>query len=193
MTKNRTRLVIGALGLLLLIGLGWAVGAYRSSARIARVQALAEQVSALPPEQSKAAREQLRVEMARLSPDQRRQVFEQGFDRRLDAYFAASPSERTAMLDRMIARFRSRPGSDGPRTRPASPTKTVGTVASGSSPNRGGGRGSWRNLSPEQRDQRRRARLDRTTPEQRARRSEFFAALRARREQLGLASGTRRR
>jgi hypothetical protein len=127
-------------------------------------------------------------EIEALTPEQRQQIWEsmgETFRRREDArmaaYFALPPKDRTAYLDKTIKEmeqrrkemtaFRSQAGQSG-QSRP-----------SGSA---GGGPRPPRQSTFDARIQHRNERLDRSTPEQRAQRYAFVAALNQRRSELGL-------
>lgn len=109
-----------------------------------------------------------------LGDDQRQQlrgnlqeVRRQEVEDRMDAYFEAPPEQRVAMLDQMIDRMQDGGGFRG---------------GGRFGPGRGNGQGQRRGLTPD----RMQRRLDNTTPEQRAKRSEFIQALRQRMEQRGV-------
>jgi hypothetical protein len=184
--KNRKRTV------LLLAALVFAAGAWgaflhlRAAAQLARVKALRDQVTEsarnLPAPERRALFGQLREEVQKLPPDQRRQLWG---DRRgrfredMEKYFKLSKEEKTAYLDDRLRRMeearkefeqnRSQNGQGGPQA---------------------GARGwAGRGGTPEEREQRRKEFLDRTTPEDRAMMSEFRKELNERRQQLGLPPG----
>jgi hypothetical protein len=183
------------------IALAGAVGAWmmweRPDPQVEQLLQLQQQVFNertwdLPEAERDRLRQQFQDQMDRLSDAQREEVwsqmgqtFMQRMDDRIQEYFALPESERVAFLDREIDRWEDRRREWGSRQGGVSSPVAGGSGA----PNRGGdgwwGRGP-RDNSPEGRDARRRARLDRTTPEQRARRSAYFEALRERREQRGL-------
>ncbi|MCA9184909.1 MAG: hypothetical protein R3E01_03270 [Pirellulaceae bacterium] len=136
----------------------------------------------------------LRARRDQLSERQQRQLRELGGQERgqrmqqqIQAYFDLSPKQRRAYLDQQIhemeqrrRQFASRANGAG---RAGSPQGRGGGGRGWGGPGQGGGRGP---RTDEQRDDFKRRRLDSTTPKQRAQMSEYFAALRERREQLGL-------
>ncbi len=132
---------------------------------------------------------------------------EKKMDDRIDEYFEKTPAERKAWLDEMSKNRRRFGGPPGKGQRPtakgksgAAKGKTLAKGKTGSASGKGqmagrpgggrggpggggwgGGGGRGRGSSPEQRAQRSRERLDKTSPEQRAKRAEFFAAMRGQR------------
>src|SRR5262249_3723725 len=130
----------------------------------------------LSPEQRRELGKQFRDETRQLSPEQRGELFKDrrdAFNKRIADYFKKSRVEQVAQLDEDIKRmdqFRGqRPGNGGPPNNP--PTYS----------------------SAEDRDTRKRQRLDQSTAEERAQRAEYFKQLNDRRRQLGIpASGARR-
>lgn len=145
-------------------------------------------------------RDQVRDEMGRLFRARERAE--------LASYFAMPPEKRQAELDRRIKAEQARakaweqerasraasasanrdprparqPGQGGSQGRP--------TATADGRPN-GGGRPptQWGNLTDEQIEARRKARLDHSSPEERARSAEYRRAMTVRREQLGISPG----
>lgn len=124
------------------------------------------------------------------------------------SYFALPPAQRQVELDRRIkadedrrkaweaerarrdqARQASNEGNrGGPPGGPGGPGGAGGRPGGGGPPGGGGGR---RNSTEESRNERSKQRLDHSTPEQRARQSEYRRAVEERRKQLGLSPGRR--
>src|SRR5205814_185050 len=131
----------------------------------------------LPPEQRRELQTQFRQEVAKLSPAQRGQLGEgrrQQSRERLKQFFRLSRAEQKKYLDAEIKRMEAR-------------RQEMARNGSGPPPGRAGNAGGGpRAATPEQRDQRRRQRLDQTSPEDRALASEYFKQLAERRRQLGL-------
>ncbi|HVK18364.1 MAG TPA: hypothetical protein VM533_15610 [Fimbriiglobus sp.] len=158
--RKRRRWLLALIALLvLLVGVG-TVGAIRGRGDVAKVQQLRKELftaKGATPEQRKATAEQFRQEMRKLSPGQRSELFLAGQREavaRLDAYFAMSSAEKRQHLDREIDRMEQRR-----KERANSPPRTGGP---GRRP------GGDRPRSAEETEKRRKERLDRTTPEQRA-------------------------
>jgi hypothetical protein len=157
----------------------------------ARLAALGENATEA---ERRALWEQMRGQMGELTDEQRRALFRDrqgGFENRMqgmiDGYFALGEQQRQAYLDQQIRamekrraemqqRFAQRPPNGGERGGPPRGDRPGGGGGErgpgGSGPGGGGGRGG--------------ARLDRSTPEQRAKSSAFFLAMEKRRKELGL-------
>jgi hypothetical protein len=198
--------------LLLIVALVWAFHG-RADAQVEKVKGM---LGDGPPQPGQW--EELRKEMDKLTPDQRRQVHEEMGQRRerqmdkdIDDFFKLPPDKRLAELDKRIKdmekrrqeweKRRPQPGQGG---NPGGQQPGGGARAGGAGPgpggmgpgpggagpgqgnaNRGGGPGG-RNRSPDARSGRTNQRLDNSSPQQRAQRSAYFAALQQRRLQLGL-------
>jgi hypothetical protein len=114
----------------------------------------------------------------------------------LDSYFNLPPERRQAELDRRIkaeegrreAREAARAARESQRSAPpagASLAGGSGAASSGrSGPPSGGGRG--RSMTEDERNARSKRRIDRSSPDERARRTEYRRAIDERRAQLGL-------
>ncbi len=159
--------------------------------QVAKVKALQQELvqsgDKLGADERRQKWQELRQETEKLSPAQREQLGAEARRRRqqeLDRYFTLSPAEKTHLLDQQIDRMEAArrqmqarggqgrgPGGNGP--------------AAGNGGPPGGDRGG---LSSEEREQRRKQRLDSTTPEERAHRDQFFKDLGARRAQRGLSA-----
>jgi hypothetical protein len=179
---NRGKRVVQALAVLvavlLLLGV---VQRFRAQAQVERVRRLSSRLTGedgrkLSEEERREAWRRVREEVGRLSPKQRSALREdrrKASRERLARFFKMSPAEKQSYLDQQIdsmEQLRKRWQSQGGRR--------------GNGP--GGPPGGGRSLSPEERDRRRKDRLDQTTPEERAQRAEFFKALSLRRQQRGL-------
>jgi len=118
-------------------------------------------------------------------------MFRSAFRARIDRYFALPPEQRQAEIDRQIAEEETwRKAFEAGRA-------AVNAVAGGGRPGQGGGQANsgntpWASRSEEERNRWRKGMVDRTTPEERARYTEWRRARDARREQLGLPTSTRR-
>ena len=137
-----------------------------------------------PPLRDRASREMGRLYAARAAAE-------------VDSYFALPSERRAAELDRRIRadekRRQARAQRDAARGQTAaagSPTGGAGRP-SGSGPT-AGGRRSGTGATEEERNARRKGFIDRTSPEERARRTEYRRAIDERRATLGLPAGSGR-
>lgn len=135
--------------------------------------------------------------------DQWMQKHDERMSQQLSAFFAMPPAERRASLDKMIetseafhkAMEASAAAAGGPPGAGGGPPGAEGRAGrGGASGQRGGGnsRRGWGNSTPEVRKQRERNRLNRTTPEYRAQRTEFVRVIQERRKELGLQPASMR-
>lgn len=138
-------------------------------------------------------------EVGQMTPEQRRQAFTKEFQpiiqARIDKFFTLETrEEQLAHLDADINQmeqlakwakmFQSIGGTFGPRR---DSKGAEGEPAADGPPKAGGPGGPGGNtMSAEERDKRRRERLDATTPEQRAKQAEYVRQLMERRKELGL-------
>lgn len=175
-----------AAGLILMVLL-WAAWLFRSNARMARAEELGRQLATarnLPPDQRREQWGAFRQEMAKLSPEQRREVGAKVFaDRRRETrekvsqYFKLPKKQQIAQLDAEINRMeemrrqRERARAAGQGNNPSS------------GPMNGAGSGS---RSAEQRDRMRQQRLDSSSPEDKALMTEYFKQMNQRRQQRNL-------
>jgi hypothetical protein len=165
--------------LLLVAGAAFWYWRTRPDPKVAHARELGKQLAdrSLNPTQRQELSKQLREEVRQLAPEQRRELFkdrQKRFQERIAAYFKKPRNEQVAQLDEDIKRM-----DEFRRQRPQG--------APVNNPNI-----SWTNVSSQDRDLRRRERLDQGTPEQRAQMAEYFRQLNARRGQLGLGPGGRR-
>lgn len=184
MTKRNV--ILACCVLLLLVGIGWAVVHFRTDPQLVKVEQLAAELTAvsddeIPPEQRRARWEQFR-EAVELLPEGQREAARQrvfdGFQERqrkeIATFFTLSPGEQTAFLDKQIDRSEQRRRewqSRGDRS---------------TSPRTGGNGNDRRNSTAEDRNQRRKRRLDNTTPETRAQFDEYRRRMDGRRRERGL-------
>ncbi len=213
-TTTKRRILGGVAATFLTIGLFWAYQKYAKASQLDELNRLSAQLREAPRGKNEELMKKFRVQMAKLTPDERMDFFEKGMDDRIDEYFKKTPAERKAWLDEMSKNRRRFGGPPGKGQWPTAKGKTGAakgkTLAKGKAgdPNGkgqwggrggpGGGRGGpggggmgggGRGGSPEQRAQQRRERLDKTTPEQRAKRAEFASAMRNRRGGGGFGGG----
>lgn len=203
MKKKKTAIVL-AIVILFICGVVWALWG-EPDPQVQKLQDMRKEFFGEGKQPSREQRDRFREEMQKLSPEQRRELWQpmrEQMSRRIgetvDGYFALPPDERGPYLDKQIEegekrrkewekRRREREANRGPSGQ--------GPNRPGAGPNQGGrgpadanrGRpGGGRNRTPEERAQRRNRRLDHTTPEQRAKWAEFRDAMRKRRVELGL-------
>jgi hypothetical protein len=183
MKKLTRKQVLAGASALAAVLIGLAVWLFWPDSQLAKVKAMEQELARtagdkVDPAERRRRWEEFNREQRKLSPAQRRQLGEEFRKQRqaeVDRYFKMSKAEKTRWLDQQIDRMermrRSRPPNGGP----------------GAPPGAGGPPGPGRgNLSPEQRENRRKQRLDSTTPEERAQRDQLRKDLAARRAQRGL-------
>jgi hypothetical protein len=186
--------------LVILLLIGTAYGGYRAirtDPNVRRIRDLRKELAAggnLTPEQRREKFQQLREAMEKLPPakrDQmRREMAEEGrqrFEGELRRYASLSPQEKTRHLDQQIDRMeaarRQRTQTQGRAAPPAGSPVAFGSPASAGRPQ---GKQAGPPLSAEEREKRRKQRIDETTPEFRALRDQYFRDMQARRQQRGL-------
>jgi cell division protein FtsB len=197
-TPNRKRrwLRLAALLLLLLLGYG-SYRAVRPDPNLKKVKQLREDFAAhakeWAPDQRQEKGKQMRDAMAKLSPAQRDAMAAEGrqrFQQELERYAKMSAADKTRYLDERIdqsERMRQQLGRQnavGGGPRPGGGGPGSGVLATG--PGGSGGPGGRPAASPEERERRRKERLDQTTPEFRALMDQFRKDMNARRQQRGL-------
>ena len=179
-TRKQAAVAAGLLLLLLLLLGAWHLW---PDTRLAKVKSLQQELvqsgEKLSADERRQKWQELRQEEGKLSAAQRERLRAEGRQRQqkeLEHYFTLSAAEKRRVLDEQINRMeamrrqwqaRGGPGVNGP--------------GAGGPPGQGG-----RRLSPEEREQRRKQRLDSSTPEDRAHRDQFLKDLNARRAQRGL-------
>jgi hypothetical protein len=171
-TRKQVLAVAGALVVLLIV-LG--VWLFRPDPQMAKVKALQQELSAAGGADRRQKWQQLGEELRKLTPGQRQALrgdFRKRRQEQLSRYFTLSKEEKTRWLDEQINRMEAMRRSG----------QANGRGGNGPNPPVPGGR----NLSPDEREQRRRTMLDQTTPEERAQRDQFLHDLNARRLQRGL-------
>lgn len=192
-TRKRRWYRLGALLLLLLLGYG-TYRAVRPDPNLKRVKQLQQefaQAKDWTPEQRQEKGKQMREAMGKLSESQRAALAAEGqqrFQQELERYAHLSQSEKTRYLDERInqsERMRQQAGQRNPNGAGQRP----GGGQFGAGP---GGRGG-QPTSAEEREKQRKERIDRTTPEFRARMDQFRKDMAARRQQRGLSAGGPRR
>ncbi|MEM8680827.1 MAG: hypothetical protein AAGF97_15870 [Planctomycetota bacterium] len=191
---SRKRWIPLVIGILLVIGGGvtWAMWP-REAPEVKQVQQIANQMFAeeTTNEQRQALRDQMRDLRDNLPEEKRQEVFRamgdqfrQQMTEHIREYATLPEDQRQEFLDRDIDRmeemrrgFEQRRQRDGERREGG---------AAGQGRGAGGPDGNRRPRTEEEREQRRRARLDNTTPEDRAHFMAYMQAINARRAERGL-------
>jgi hypothetical protein len=140
-----------------------------------RQQMASAEARKLPPEQQRELRRQFGKEMEKLSPAERNRLFAERQRRsreRMQNYFKQPRQQQVALLDQDIKRMEQMRQQGG---------NQFGPGAQGNPTQNGRGPSS-----AEDRDRRRRDRLDQSTPEDRAMFAEYLSQLRARQQQRGM-------
>ncbi len=191
---------------LLLLLFGTAYSGYRkfrTDPNIRKIRDLRKELASgsnLTSEQRQDKFRQIRETMEKLPPERRdqmrKEMAEEGrrrFEAELRRYASLSPQEKTRYLDQQIDRMEAarrqwQQAQGGSAPRGSSPV-VFGASPGGGRPFGGppGGR-NGQSLSAEQKETRRRERLDQTTPEFRALRDQYFRDMQARRQQRGLTT-----
>jgi hypothetical protein len=131
----------------------------------------------------RAERDKLREQEKKLTPEQRKQfddVRDKAFQDHIDKFFTLSKADQEAQMDKDMARMRSMFGGGPPRSPQSSGTNSERRGPPGSERGDRGRPGGDQNLSAEQMEKEMKNYLDRTTPEQRAKMSEYFRLMRQR-------------
>jgi hypothetical protein len=166
--------------------------------RALQAKAFSEESRALEPEERRAIFNRMREESEKLTDEQRRALreevresFQGRMQQRIGRFFELSGDERIAYLDEQIDeieersaqwRQRERSGEVGGR----GPGSGRGGPGGGFGARDGRGRGGRGNMTAEQRNDRRRGFLDRTSAQDRAQFAAYMEAINARREERGL-------
>ena len=183
--KKRT-VGIAILLLLLIVGTVWAMRG-RKDPKVAEMKAKLQEAFKQGPNPEKW--QEFHQEMEKLTPDQRHQVhegmrqnMERRMDERIDAFFALPPDKRNAFLDKQIQ-------EEEKRRKEMEARRAKSGSNGGNGANAGAGQGGPRgpgNQTADARALRRNQMRDNTTPEQRAKRNAYRAAMQQRRVQTGL-------
>jgi hypothetical protein len=171
--------------LLLLIGFG-TYRAVRTDPKLKKVQQLQSEVRSAQakdwtPDQRREKGREMRTAMQQLSPAQRDALAAEGrkrFEEQLKRYSQMSAADKTRYLDERIdqmEKMRQQFGQQNGGPRQPGGQGAVGTNGPGG-----------QSLSPEDREKRRKERLNQTTPEFRALMDNFRKDMAARRQQRGM-------
>jgi hypothetical protein len=197
MQRKKTLISLGLL--FLLIGITYAWRANRANAQYAKVKAMGDQMFAnrevsQSPEERRQQWETMRRELDKLTPEQRKDLRKEGnkrFTDRIKQYLAMAPADKIKFLDEQIQRQEQmRQQWEARRAEMAAQGGQGGGGGPGG-PNAAGnpgpnGEGRRRPATQEERERRRKERLNDTSPEDRAARDIFFHDMSARRAALGL-------
>jgi hypothetical protein len=184
--RRRAAILFLVLGL---AGLAWAVrpDPHLARARVLQQQLFGPQAKALSADERKARFAEFRGEVKRLSASQKWELSAPMRERQkveMDRYFALPSKEKVKYLDERIDRSekaRKEWEQKGKRAKGGPP----GGFAGGPGGNKGGGPGAGPR-SAEEIEKRRKQFLERTTPEERAKRDLFRKEMNDRRRQRGL-------
>jgi hypothetical protein len=179
MLNRKSISIIGAVSFVGFILWWWLSGPSKASRPPEIEQPLAEMkaIGNLPPDQRAAQFRAIREQVSQLSPEAQKafrrasgEMMRAQMENRLNAFFEAkTPVQKNQILDRDIREMEQRLAM-----RSNTPPGRSGQPQTGAPSGGFGRRGGTL------------ARLDRSTPEERARRGEYFKALSERRRQLGL-------
>jgi hypothetical protein len=189
---------------LLLLGIGGVVWAVRPNSHLARAQALQKELFGpdaknLSPEERKARFAEYREQVKHLTDDQKWELSAPMRERQqaeMDRYFAMSPKEKIKYLDERIDRSEKmrkeweKKGNQGKAGAPGGGSRVGGGPGGSKAAGPGGGPGGPPRLSAEEVERRRKQYLERTTPEERAKRDQFRKDMEDRRRQRGLPPRT---
>jgi len=186
---NKKQITIATVLVVLALGATWAMGYFASvDQQVAELESMRDEgfkkLDQMTDEQRRDQFRTYREKERELSDDQRQQLresgrpmFQQMMNQRMDKFFTMSPEEQTAELDRMIDRMK-----EWRKNRESSSNDGNSEGARG----RGGRGWGGREGSTQDRDQRRKERLDRSTPELRGKMDRFRDMMNERREERGL-------
>jgi hypothetical protein len=187
--KKRTIAILALSLLLLIVGTVWAFRG-RSDAQLEKVRAMGQELFNGKERPDPQKFEDFRREVGQLRPEQREQLMqerEQRRDTELAQFFQLPQGQRNAFLDKQIQEEEQRRKEwERRRAQAGQQGRTPGQTTGQAGPNSNSGQQARRNRSFDENTERRNARLDRSTPEQRARRTAYRAAMDQRRKQLGL-------
>jgi hypothetical protein len=195
MNNKAVRRIIGGVVLVLVVGLvAWFLWPSRlAKARELRNELTGPNARTMDPQERRQKWEQFRREQEQLSPAERKELWADVRQKRLEEmkrYSAMSPAEKTAYLDERINRMEQmRKQREAAQKAQGAPGGTGAANVSGAAPP--GPPGGPR--SQEERERLRKERLDDSTPEERAMRDQYFKDLQARRAQRGLPALSRPR
>jgi hypothetical protein len=179
---DKRKVTVAATVLLAVVAAAWAFGLFGGADPVvAEMQQLRDEMFAnrdMSEADRRAQWNAYRQRMDGLTDAQRDALREGGRERwqqfgqqRMDEFFALAPAEQTKKLDEFINRMLERQKNPNANRGPG---------------DRGGGGDRGRNMTDAQRDQRRKERLDRTSPKMRAQFTEFRRRMDDRMKERGL-------
>ncbi len=178
LSENRKRIALVSVAILLLLAILAVIWYCWPNGRVAAVQQLRTQLAGeagrkLSADQRRELLGQIRDNVRQLTPLERREL-DKGRREQLKKYFSLSKREQIAYLDKQIQRMEAarRQWQVQANNNQRATNANLGS--------------RMRTLDPEERDKRRRERLDFMTAEDRADRAQFRKDLDQRRAQLGL-------
>jgi hypothetical protein len=188
---KRKWLVLAAL-FLVICGLGaWAM-ASREDPQVTKVKELRVQLENADDGQRRELWGQMREEMEKLPEQAREEIFadrrkewEARANKQMTEFFAKPKAEQIALIDKQIDESERRRADRSKRAQGGQAGRQPGQGGRGGPGGGWGGRGG-RNSDPAARSARGKQRLDSTTPESRAQRSEYRRMMDERRTQRGL-------
>jgi hypothetical protein len=170
MIVNRKRIVALGIVIVLVVLVLCLYQRVRPDPQLAHARELGKQLAdrSISGDQRRELGKQFRAEMRKLSPQQRGELFkdrQRAMRERIAGFFKKSRQEQIAQLDSDINRMQQF-RNQGPPQGPMNPSGIA--------------------RSSDDRDARRRLRIDQSTAEERAQRAEYFKQLNARRQERGL-------
>ena len=131
-TQTKRRIIGGVAATFITIGLFWGYQKYARASRMNELDRLSAQLREAPRDQREELSKKFRDQMAKLTPDERRdyfenrmEVMEKQMDDRIDEYFKKTPEERKAWLAEMSKNRRRFGGPPGKGQRPPAKAKTA--------------------------------------------------------------------
>ena len=190
---TRSRIIAATVVLAVCLGIFWAVRHSSASAQIEKIKTLETKLATadkLPDTERRALRDQLRTEFQNLPEAEREQLGRErreGFERRMQEHIhevlQLPPAQRVAAIDKQINDDERRRKEWEQRGKNG---KAKGGSGKGGPGKGGGGGGGGRNMSEQARNERRKARLDSTSPQFRAEMVEYRRQMDQRRAERGL-------
>ena len=137
-TQTKRRIIGGVAATFITIGLFWGYQKYARASRMNELDRLSAQLREAPRDQREELSKKLRDQMAKLSPDERRdyfegrmEVMEKQMDDRIDEYFKKTPEERKTFLADMSKNRRRFGGPPGKGQGPPAKAKAKAGTAKG--------------------------------------------------------------
>jgi len=188
MKKNRLSI---AIVLTVSFGSGWWLWTEsQPDPQVEAVKALLpKDISKVPEEKRRETFQKVREEIKKLTPQQRNEVFKErreGMVNRMREYSKLPPKEQVAFLDKEIDRMEEMKKMWQKRKKERESKQKSENATKNSDQKQGRGPRGGKDLSNAEKQNRRRNRLDSTTPEERALFTKFIQDLKKRRAERGL-------